>query len=279
MDSPPAPVSRRDVDVNGVRLSYLHAGRVGLPTVLLLHGTFWSRVWQPVLPALGEVAECVALDLPGFGRSDGELTPETASVPALASAVLDAADALGLDSFVVIGHDIGGGIAQHLAVHAPARVSALGLVNAVVLDSWPVPAVEKYQDPDVRSATGPAELLESRRQSMGAATSRELTADEIEDYISPWRSPERVRSFTAMAAAADPRYTLDLVEGLRDRDLSTLLVWGEQDSFQKIEYAEKFVEQLPNARLQRVPGRHIPQEDSPEQVGSALSDFIPPRAH
>jgi pimeloyl-ACP methyl ester carboxylesterase len=274
MAFPTEPVSRRDIDVDGVRLSYLHAGRVGMPTALLLHGTFWSRVWQPVLPALGQVAECVALDLPGFGRSDGELTPETASVPALASAVVDAADALGFDSFVVIGHDIGGGIAQHLAVHAPDRVSALGLVNAVVLDSWPVPAVEKFQDPDVRSATGPAELLEGRRQSMGAATQRELTAEEVEDYLSPWRSPERVRSFTAMAAAADPQYTLDLVDGLRRRGLPTLLVWGEQDSFQKIEYAEKFLKQIPNARLNRVPGRHIPQEDSPEQVGSLLHDFV-----
>ncbi len=38
---------RREVVVDGTRLSYLHAGS-GKP-VLLLHGTFWSRVWEPIL--------------------------------------------------------------------------------------------------------------------------------------------------------------------------------------------------------------------------------------
>ncbi len=40
-------VRRREVVVDGTRLSYLHAGS-GTP-VLLLHGTFWSRVWEPIL--------------------------------------------------------------------------------------------------------------------------------------------------------------------------------------------------------------------------------------
>jgi len=36
--------------VDGTRLSYLHAGS-GKP-MLLLHGTFWSRLWEPILPAV-----------------------------------------------------------------------------------------------------------------------------------------------------------------------------------------------------------------------------------
>jgi pimeloyl-ACP methyl ester carboxylesterase len=267
-------VSRRDVDVDGTRLSYLHAGSVGQPIALLLHGTFWSRVWQPVLPALGEVAECVALDLPGFGMSDGELTPEAATVPALASTVLAAADAIGLGAFTVIGHDIGGGVAQHLAVHAPDRVGALGLVNGVVLDSWPVPAVERFQDPEVRNATTAEDLVAARRTSLQKAVATPLSPDVVEEYVTPWKSPAKARSWTAMAAVAEARYTLDLVDGLRRRALPTLLVWGEDDEFQKISYAQSYVETVPNARLERVPGRHIPQEDAPEQVGSLLARFL-----
>lgn len=264
---------RSELDVDGARVSYLHSGDAGTPRVLLLHGTFWSRVWQPVLPRLGEVAECVAIDLPGFGRSDGELDPETATVPALADFIGRAASVLGWSEFAVLGHDIGGGIAQHLAV-TDERVTKLGLVNGVLLDSWPVPAVEKFQDPQVRAATTADELVESRRQSMGKAVARELSAQEIDDYVSPWHSPARARSWMAMAAAADPRYTLDLVDGLVARALPTLLVWGEDDEFQKVEYAERFVQQVPGARLERVPGRHIPQEDSTERVGSLLADFV-----
>lgn len=270
---------RSELDVDGTRISYLHSGDAGparastVPRVLLLHGTFWSRVWQPVLPRLGEVAECVAVDLPGFGRSDGELDPETATVPALADFVGRVAGALGWQDFTVLGHDIGGGIAQHLAV-TDDRVTRLGLVNGVVLDSWPVPAVEKFQDPQVRAATTAEDLVGSRRQSMGRAVARELSAEEIDDYVSPWHSPARARSWMAMAAAADPRYTLDLVDGLVARALPTLLVWGKDDEFQKVGYAERFVQQVPGARLERVPGRHIPQEDSPDAVGRLLADFV-----
>lgn len=267
-------VERRDLEVDGNRLSYLHAGGPGLPPTIFLHGTFWSRVWQPVLPALNEVSECIALDLPGFGDSDGELTPDEATVPAMAATVLRAADVLGIDRFTVVGHDIGGGIAQHLAVHAADRVGALGLVNGVLLDSWPVPAVERFRDPDVRAATGPDELLEARRASMSKAVARTLSQEEIEDYLAPWHSPARVRSWTAMAAAADARFTLDLVDGLVARALPTLLVWGEDDEFQRLEYAQRYVEQVPNARLERVPGRHIPTEDSTEQVARLLADFL-----
>ena len=42
---------RETVDVGGVPISYLTAGKGG-PLALLLHGTYWSRVWQPVLDGI-----------------------------------------------------------------------------------------------------------------------------------------------------------------------------------------------------------------------------------
>ena len=75
---------RRAVEVESTPISYLHAGS-GAP-VLLLHGTFWSRVWEPVLPAIGRAGfEAFAVDFPGFGASGGRLTRAQASVPALAA--------------------------------------------------------------------------------------------------------------------------------------------------------------------------------------------------
>ncbi len=60
------PVSRRTLSVQGQELSYLHAGE-GSP-LLLLHGTYWSRVWAPVIPRLAQDHAVFALDYPGFGR-------------------------------------------------------------------------------------------------------------------------------------------------------------------------------------------------------------------
>ena len=104
------------------------AGEARRPGVLLLHGTFWSRVWQPILPALEAVADVVAPDYPGFGRSDGELDVPSASVPALAELTRRLVDVLGWSRYSVFGHDIGGGMAQHLAVH-DARTGEVHLVR------------------------------------------------------------------------------------------------------------------------------------------------------
>jgi pimeloyl-ACP methyl ester carboxylesterase len=66
--------TRMTIDVDGRQASYLTAGERG-PIVLLLHGTYWSRVWQPVLDELAAAGlRPVAVDLPGLGRSEGELT-------------------------------------------------------------------------------------------------------------------------------------------------------------------------------------------------------------
>lgn len=265
---------RQDVTVDGNRLSVLTAGEPSAEPLLLLHGTFWSRVWQPVLPALGEHLRCLALDLPGFGRSDGELTVEQASAPALADTVLATADRLGLDSFHLAAHDIGGAVAQHLAARSPERVRRMVLMNAVMFDSWPVPAVERFQDAQVRAETTSTQLLSARRASMSKAVARELSPAEVDDYVSPWRDEPRVRSWMAMAAAADSSYTLDLVPALVQAALPTRLVWGRDDDFQKIEFARRYVETIPNSDLVEVPGRHIPTEDAPDLVTAAMLEHL-----
>src|SRR5262245_12096519 len=131
-------VRRTAVQVDGEAASYLTVDRDG-PAVLLLHGTYWSRVWLPVLDRLADRGlRPLAVDLPGLGRSGGELTPATATVPALADWVTRFASALALAGpIAVAGHDIGGAIAQHLLVHDRLAVSRLALVNSVTYDSWP----------------------------------------------------------------------------------------------------------------------------------------------
>ncbi|HEX2247405.1 MAG TPA: alpha/beta hydrolase, partial [Arthrobacter sp.] len=210
---------------------------------------------------------------PGFGRSDGELDVEHASVPALAETVLRAADAFNLDTFAVAAHDIGGGVAQHLAVHS-GRVNRLVLMNSVMFDSWPVPAVERFRDPAVCAATTREELLDGRRVATRRAVSRELGDAELEDYLSPWQSPARKRSWMAMAAAADADYTERLVPGLKTAAVPTLLLWGRDDEFQKVSYARRYAEEIPNSELVEVEGKHIPTEDSPKEVSAAVVRFL-----
>lgn len=273
MKTPLSPVTREQVEVAGTSLSYLTSGDDRAAPLLLLHGTFWSRVWLPVLPALGTSRRCIALDLPGFGRSGGELDISHAAIPSLAETVLAAADALRLDSFDLAGHDIGGGIAQYIAA-TTGRVNRLVLMNSVMFDSWPVPAVERFRDPEVRAATTARELLDARAESTRRSVKRPLNDEELSDYLSPWNEPARHRSWMAMAAAADPRYTLDLVPLLQEAQLPTRLVWGSDDDFQKVSFARRYVREITGSDLIEVSGKHIPTEDSPAPVAQAILEHL-----
>jgi pimeloyl-ACP methyl ester carboxylesterase len=267
-------VSRRTLTVEGQELSYLRAGQ-GSP-LLLLHGTYWSRVWAPIIPTLARSHAVFAFDYPGFGRSRGRLTVKNAKVPRLAELIMRAAEVLEVgDRFFLAGHDIGGAVAQHITAFERDHVRKLALVNSVLYNSWPVPRVARFRDPEVARRITPEELVELRRESLRRAVVRSLSPAEEEDYLSPWRSEDTTRSWTALAAAADSRYTTELVEPLRRSGLPILLVWGEEDSAQPIEYARRFARELPRSRIVTVPGAsHIPMEDDPEIVGATLADFF-----
>jgi len=265
---------RRTVEVDSTPISYLHAGS-GAP-VLLLHGTFWSRVWEPVLPAIGKAGfEAFAVDFPGFGASGGRLTRAQASVPALAAwakRFIDAAPISG--AMTVGGHDIGGAVAQHLA-GTDEQVERLVLMNSVLYDSWPVPAVKRFQDPQIADAVTVEELLRARAQSLSKAIARPLDDAERRQWLAPWQVEDRVRSWVAMAAAADARFTLELTTRLQERALPTLLLWGEDDEFQPLRFAERYAREVANARLERIAGaRHIPTADQPELAGKLLAGFL-----
>jgi pimeloyl-ACP methyl ester carboxylesterase len=268
--------TRAATDVDDIPISYLTGGERG-PLVLLLHGTYWSRVWQPVLDDIASAGlYVVAVDFPGFGRSGGELEVAAASIPQLAAWLVRFLDAIGHKGPVMVaGHDIGGGVAQYLLIKGAVEVSRLALVNAVLYDSWPVSGVARFRDPAVAAATSTEDVLAARRQSVVKALARPASEAEIAEYLEPWTIPRVARSWLALAGAADNRYTLELLPALRKSTTPKLLVWGEDDEFQRVEHAERFAAEIPATRLIRIPrAGHIPMENEPATVGRVLGDFF-----
>jgi pimeloyl-ACP methyl ester carboxylesterase len=268
--------TRATIDVDGIPISYLTAGEGG-PLVLLLHGTYWSRVWQPVLDGIATAGlRPVAVDFPGFGRSGGELTVSDASVPRLSAWLIRFLQALGHKGPVMVaGHDIGGGVAQHLMLAKEVEVPRVAVVNGIMYDSWPVPGVARFRDPAVAAATTPDDVLAARRVSVVKALARPASEAEIAEYLNPWTDPRVARSWLALAGAADSRYTVELMPALRKSTTPKLLVWGEDDEFQTIDYAERDAAEIPETKLVRIKSAgHIPMENDPRAVAGALADFF-----
>jgi pimeloyl-ACP methyl ester carboxylesterase len=267
---------RATIDVGGVPISYLTAGERG-PLVLLLHGTYWSRVWKPVLDGIAAAGlHPVAVDFPGFGRSGGELTISEASVPRLSAWLIRFLQALGHKGPVMVaGHDIGGGVAQHLMLAKEVEVPRAAVVNGIMYDSWPVPGVARFRDPAVAAATTRDDVLAARRVSVVKALGRPASEAEIAEYLDPWTDPRVARSWLALAGAADNRYTQEMLPALLQSRTPKLLVWGEDDPFQTIDYAERYAREIPETKLVRIKSAgHIPMENDPKAVAGALAGFF-----
>lgn len=112
--------------IDGHPLAYITAGAPTNPCILMIHGWFSHKlVWRLTIPALEKNYYCVAVDVLGLGESDKP--PEADySIPAQARRLVAVMDKLGLEQFIVMGHSMGGQIAQEIASHAaPKRVIKL----------------------------------------------------------------------------------------------------------------------------------------------------------
>lgn len=105
----------------------------GFP-VVMLHG--WpesSYCWEPVAAFLHPSLRVIAPDLRGLGESDRTLDVNAYQKTELARDIAEIIDALGIDSFFLVGHDWGGIVAQEMALLVPQRVKKLVIMNIPVI--------------------------------------------------------------------------------------------------------------------------------------------------
>ena len=113
------------------------------PAVLLVHGFGGAKEdFADHLEALGVHSRVVTFDHRGHGESDGPTDPGAYSIDRLAADVIGVADALGIDRFRLLGHSMGGMVAQRVVRAHPQRVEALVLMDTA---PGPIPGL----DPDV----------------------------------------------------------------------------------------------------------------------------------
>ncbi|MFN7102617.1 MAG: alpha/beta hydrolase [Pseudorhizobium sp.] len=119
------------IDTQDARFAVLSKGQG--PAVLLLHGYPQTRAaWHQVAPPLAEHYHVVVPDLPGYGRSRVTANRKGAgSKRRMAASLVAMMQALGHETFVVIGHDRGGRVAFRMALDFPDIVSALVSVTVV----------------------------------------------------------------------------------------------------------------------------------------------------
>jgi len=225
----------RTVTVEGLDLVVAESGVGGRP-LLLLHGFTGAKEdlteWLDPLAARGWHA--VAPDHRGHGRSAQPELEEAYSFSILAADALGLADALGWERFALLGHSMGGMVAQIMATTAPQRLTGLVLMDT---GHGPVEGL----DPELAAAAvaivrqrgmgALAELMATHASPLETPAHRRLVADrpgyaEFGDRKLRASSPHLYAALTAQFLDSPDR--LDALRALPPA-LPTLVMVGEQD--------------------------------------------------
>lgn len=277
---------KRAMRVGPAELAYVEAGDPAAAPVVFLHGfPTHAYLWRHVLHELGDEVHAWAVDLPGLG--DTVVSPyEDFTAPMLAELLLEWLDRLGLEQVAVVAHDQGGAVAQQLVAGHPERVSHLALVDVVAYDNWPVPlmaqAIRLARTPGLDTVVYALDLPRRVAHSTRLGFARgmwdraALTPEVIDEYLRPVTTVEGRERARRFLLAADNRFTLECVPGLRAFDKPALVAWGADDVFLSPSWGARLVDDLPGAdRLELLPFcGHLAPEERPVELARLVRGLL-----
>jgi len=270
-----AELNHKYMLVAGHRLAYLDEGNG--PPVLLIHGIPTSSLlWRDIVPVLAETHRVIAPDMLNYGKSEKPLDADV-SIAAQSRLMVELLDVLCIPRADVVAHDIGGGVAQIMAVNHPERIKKLVLSNAVCFDSWPIPEFRPLQEPGAEAKLSLDEFVKMMREFLprGVYRPETLTSQALTILMEPWESEQGMGALFRNFRRLSSEYTLAIADQLKHLDHDTLILWGREDPFQKPIYAERLQAAIPGARLKWIEGAaHWVMEERPAEVAAELKAFL-----
>ncbi len=262
-------------DVNGINATKASSRKVhihveeqgnGTPSLIFLH--YWggsSRTWSQVIDALPGDYRTLAVDLRGWGASDAP--DEGYALADFADDVRHVVTERGLSNFVLIGHSMGGKIAQFVASQKPAGLAGLVLVA-------PSPPTPLGLPPEVR---------EGMERAYSSAASVETTIDHVLT-AKPLTKDQRKQVIEdslrggAAAKIAWPRYTSqeDISAAVSAITVPVLVIAGELDRVDSVSTLEtEVLARLPRAVMRVLPGTgHLSPLESPQDIAELIGKFL-----
>jgi len=259
------------VDDHDLEIAYRDEGS-GDP-VVLLHGIPTnSYLFRGQVDALAGDRRVIAADMVGYGNSamhDGF----DRSIRAQEQAIRDLVDQLGFETVDFVGHDLGGGVGLRYAARTPDAIDRLVLSNSVAYDSWPIKTITDLGLPETARETSVEEL-----QGMLDGLFRDTLLGDGHDETfldgmkAPWNSEEGVTSVVRNASATNTSHTTEVDPA--DVTANTLLLWGTEDEFQPVQWAERLEGDIGSCELVGLEANHWVPEDRSEAFTDHLTDFL-----
>ena len=283
-----SPLKKKFIEVNGKQMAVHDSGEGR--SIVFLHGNPTSSyLWRNIIPHLSSQARCIAPDLIGHGDSDklddtssGQYT--FVQHREYLDGVLDALD-LGDDIILVI-HDWGSALGFDWANRHRDRVAGIVFMEAIVRpvtwDEWPDLARPIFQA--LRSEAGEEMIIERNlfvEAVLPGSIIRNLEQAEIDEYRRPFVEPEHRRPTLTwprqIPIDGEPADLVDIVQSYADwlsgAPLPKLFINADPGAILTGPQRE-FVRSWPNITEVTVKGSHFIQEDSPDEIGQAINDWM-----
>ena len=254
--------------VNGIRLYYETHGESGEPLVLVHGYTGDVTDWRHQLPEFSRTHPVLAMDLRGHGRSEAPGDRSVYTVEHVTNDVEALMEQVGVERCHLLGHSMGGGIVQEIALRSPERLLSLtlhdtsckfDLTDDAVMKEW---REKRLALAETEGMAAVAEL------PLPVAPPPHMPADRLQEM--------KVRlskmSPNAFIGAWDALVTWEGTKS-RAREISvpTLVIYGDLDAPALIRGSKRLAELIPGARVEVIPeAAHSPQWERPELFNRAL---------
>lgn len=286
MDNIPYPVETRTVELpSGIRIAYTDTDS-GATAILMVHGLGSNlKCWQKNTAELRGRYRCIALDLPGYGRSSGG-GHYPYDMAFYAEVLIEFKAALGLKDLVLMGHSMGGQISVHVLLRDPGFARALVLLAPAGFETFNEQEQAWFSmvyTPALLKATPPAQI----RKNFELNFTR--FPDDAEFMVQDRMALRETPAYDAYCEMI-PRCVAGMLnqpvfERLHELQLPVLVAFGEDDKLipNRILHKDLSTEQvakagqgwLPNSQLLLLPAcGHFVQWECASLLNRAILDFL-----
>jgi pimeloyl-ACP methyl ester carboxylesterase len=258
------------VHANGIRLAFETQGS-GHPLLLITGVGYGGWFWHRLVPHLAPRFRVITFDNRGSGGSARPDGPYTTRL--MAEDALGLVDALGLSSIDLLGHSLGGFIAQELVLARPALVRRLILSATTQGGPNVIPIGAEALNILTNRGGDPAELV---RRGIAVATAAGFAErhPELVQALTDYRltSPVPPAQYAAQVMAGAQH---NAEERIGQINCPTLVLFGQEDRVVPPGNAERLAGRIPGAQWRVLPGLgHIFPFEDPETAARVILEFL-----
>ena len=266
-----------EISVGGVRSPVLEAGpEAPEEAAVFVHGNPGStQDWARLLEATGEHGRAIALDMPGFGEADKPKDfPYT--IEGYSAHLAGALDQLGVRKAHLVLHDFGGPWGLCWAADNPDAYASTTLVDSGVPQDFSWHGLARlWRTPGVGELFFAMTTRGAMKMALKRGQPKPLPEEAFELFFKANKDRGTQRAILRLYRASPAGALERLGPPLRELNRPTLVVWGAQDPYLRVEQAERQKRTFPDAEVVLLEeSGHWPMWDAPEETEAAIVPFL-----